>query len=160
MGLTHATMQLWTGGHDARVCALDSRGSLRYQVGTLKDNGDVAQPGGTKAIIRSDWNAWVFGTKTISIYAPSCLGDAANEARVAAERDKARAMRNLSSSEDSLKRSQQEHADLNATLLRERDKWESLGAEQQKALEGLKGERDEAVETRRKLEAEVLLLHL
>ena len=68
-------MQLWSGGHDARVCAMDDRCSVLYQVGTLKDNGDVAQAGGTKAIIRAGWNVWVFGMKGISIYSPHCVID-------------------------------------------------------------------------------------
>jgi hypothetical protein len=58
------------------VCALDTRGHLHYQVGVLKDSGDVAQPGGTKAIVRVGWNAWVFGSKSITVYSPHCLADA------------------------------------------------------------------------------------
>ena len=158
----HACMQVWTGGHDTKVCALDARGSVQYQVGTLKENGDIVQPGGTKAIVRSGWNAWVFGAKTISVYAPSCLADEAEQARLSAEHDKARMARNLKSSEEALKRSQQDLSDLTALLSKERDQWEGLGAEQQKALEGLKADRDAAVESKRQLDTEVstrLLLH-
>ena len=97
----------------------------------------------------------MFGSKTISIYAPSCLADETDHARAAAEQDKARMGRNLKSSEDSLKRNQQELADLNAALSNERDKWEALGADQQKALEGLKAQRDEAVASKRQLDSEV-----
>lgn len=70
-----ADVQLWSGGHDAKVCAVDDRCSVMYQVGTLKDNGEIAQAGGTKAIIRAGWNVWVFGMKGISIYSPHCVID-------------------------------------------------------------------------------------
>ena len=112
---------------------------------------------------RSQWlDAWVFGAKTISVYAPSCLADEAEQARLSAEHDKARMARNLKSSEEALKRSQQDLSDLTALLSKERDQWEGLGAEQQKALEGLKADRDAAVESKRQLDTEVstrLLLH-
>ena len=66
-------MQVWTGGHDNKLCALNDQCKAVFHVGTLKDNGEVAQPGGTKAVIGRGWNVWVFGIKSVSIYMAHCL---------------------------------------------------------------------------------------
>jgi hypothetical protein len=66
-------MQVWSGGHDSKLCALDAACTVKYQVGALKENGDVSQLGGTKAIVRWGWNVWVFGLKALTIYSAHAL---------------------------------------------------------------------------------------
>ena len=66
-------MQVWSGAHDAKVCAINTSCKVAYLVGTLKDTGEVAQAGGTKAIVRKGFNVWVFGIKSVSIYSAHCI---------------------------------------------------------------------------------------
>lgn len=134
---------------------MDARCSVQYQVGTLRENGEVAQAGGTKAIVRVGWNAWVFGNKSISIYTPHCLADESEQARAAAEVVKYRLQRQLHSREDALQKKQHEVDDLVAASTREQERWEALGVQQQKSLDTLKHERDEAVASCRQLQDKV-----
>jgi hypothetical protein len=67
--------QIWTGGHDNKINAISMKGSLLYQVGDLTDSGSVNQPSGTKAIVRCDWNVWVFGVRTINVYSAHCTAE-------------------------------------------------------------------------------------
>jgi hypothetical protein len=79
----HARAQVWSGGHDTKVCGIDAQCKTLYNVGALKDNGDVAQTGGTKAIVRRGWNVWVFGMKSITIYMAHCItSEVVNQVRV------------------------------------------------------------------------------
>lgn len=70
-------MQVWSGGHDARLCALSGACTSVYEVGALKDgSGGVSQAGGAKAIVCVGWNVWVFGIKSISVYSAQALPQA------------------------------------------------------------------------------------
>jgi hypothetical protein len=64
---------VWSGGHDTRLCAVDTSCSVVYQVGNLKETGDVAQAGGSKAILRRGYNVWTFGIKGITVYSAHCI---------------------------------------------------------------------------------------
>ena len=67
-------LQVWSGGHDARLCAVTEQCRVAYQVGDLK-GAEVAHAGGTKAIHRVGYNVWVFGLKTVQVYSAHCITD-------------------------------------------------------------------------------------
>ena len=67
-------MQVWSGGHDARLCAVNAQCRTAYMVGDLKGS-DVAQAGGIKAMHRVGYNVWVFGIKAVQVYSAHSVTD-------------------------------------------------------------------------------------
>lgn len=66
-----------------------------------------------------------------------------------------RLKRQLKAKDTALDRKQHELEDSQSALVRDQERWEGLAAQQQKALDTLKGERDEAVAESRGLRDEV-----
>lgn len=127
-----------------------------FQVGTLKDSGQVVEAGGIKAIIRVGWNAWVFCNKCISIYAPHCLSDQAQKGWETAQAANGRIQRSLNSCEKLLREKEQALSDLEAARQREQEKNQSEGSELRTSLQTLQAEFDEATACSNTLNEKVL----